>query len=562
MPDLTPDRRQALRAVAALGIGTATFHRALAAQVPDQPKKSAPTRVTPEMVKAAEWVAGITLSDDERKQIAASLSRGLGDRAAAQKIELPNHVPPAFQFNPTPDSVADGNFGAVTGAAVECKKPDSSDELAFQSVAALGHLIRTKQVSSVELTRLALERLKKYDPALLCVVTLTEELAMKQAKRADEEIAAGRIRSPLHGLPWGAKDLIAYPGYKTTWGAGHYKDQQIDTKATVAKKLEDAGAVLVAKLTLGALAMGDQWFGGMTRSPWNVKTGSSGSSAGSASAVAAGLVPFAIGSETSGSIISPSRQCRVTGLRPTFGRVSRYGCMTLCWTLDKIGPLCRSAEDCALVLGSIHGSDPNDPTAVTRSFNWPAQADLKGMRIGYVEGKGKDDNRPELTTLKELGARVVPIQLPGGSRTSNLLMTILNAECASAFEDVTLQGVREGLGRAWPSTFRSGRFVTAVDYLRANRLRSLLMQEMAAVMKGVDVYVGRSYEYLTNLTGHPAVSVPYGEPEAKRTQGLLFTGQLFGESDLLRVAKLYQEATKFHLKRPDMSKVTKENAET
>jgi Asp-tRNA(Asn)/Glu-tRNA(Gln) amidotransferase A subunit family amidase len=272
-------------------------------------------------------------------------------------------------------------------------------------------------------------------------------------------------------------------------------------------------------------------------------------------------VPFAIGSETSGSIISPSRQCRVTGLRPTFGRVSRHGCMTLCWTLDKIGPLCRSAEDCALVLGSIHGADGLDPTAVTRPVDWPGRRDLKGVRVGHVESPGMDD-RPELATLKELGAKIVPIKLPGGNRAASLLMTILNAECASAFEDITLQGVREGLGRAWPNTFRAGRFVTAVDYLRANRLRTLLMQEMAEAMKGVDVYVGRSYEFLTNLTGHPAVSVPFGEPGAKGTPGLLFTGQLFGESDLLAVAKTYQEATRFHLRRPDLTKVTKENAGT
>ncbi len=576
LEDLSPDRRQLLQALAALGIGTAAFQRAAVAQVakPDdpppkkndkqaEPKKDAPARVTPEMVKEAEWVAGITLTDDERKAVAAALSRGLADRAAARKAELPNHVPPAFQFNPTPgEPPAKGGRGTVTAPAVELKKPNAEDDLAFSTVAQLAHLVRTRQVSSVELTKLYLERLQRYDPALLCVVTLTDDLALRQARQADEELAAGQYRGPLHGIPWGAKDLIAYPGYKTTWGAGHYKEQTLYTKATVAKRLEDAGAVLVAKLTLGALAMGDNWFGGMTRNPWDVKQGSSGSSAGSAAATAAGLVGFAIGSETSGSILSPSRVCRVTGLRPTFGRVSRHGCMTLCWTLDKIGPLARSAEDCALVLGAIHGADGLDPTAVTRPFHWPGRTDLKGVRVGYLESQGAVADRKELDVLKGLGATLVPVKPPGGNRTGGMLSTILNAETASAFEDITLQGVREGLGKGWPTTFRAGRFLSAVDYLRASRQRTLLMREMAAVMEGVEVYVTRGYEYLTNLTGHPVVSVPNGEP-GKKGDGppaILFTGRLFGETELLAVAHAFQRETGYHLKRPPLEKATKENA--
>jgi Asp-tRNA(Asn)/Glu-tRNA(Gln) amidotransferase A subunit family amidase len=569
LEDTSPDRRQLLSALAALGIGTATFQRAAADQAvrtaDDEPKKDdPPTRITPEMVKNAEWVAGITLSDDERKAVAASLSSALAGRAAARRVELPNHLPPAFQFNPAPgEPPGRAGRGSVAAPAVELKKPDSEDDLAFLPVAKLAHLIRTKQVSSVELTKLYLDRLQKYDPALLCVVTLTDDLALRQARQADEELASGQYRGPLHGIPWGAKDLIAYPGYKTTWGAGHYRDQTLFTKATVAQRLEDAGAVMVAKLTLGALAMGDQWFRGMTRNPWDVKQGSSGSSAGSASAVAAGLVGFAIGSETSGSILSPCRVCRVTGLRPTFGRVSRHGCMTLSWTLDKVGPMARTAEDCALVLGAIHGADGLDPTAVTRPFRWPGRADLKGVRVGYLESQGGAADRGELAVLKDLGATPVPIRLPGGNQAAGLLMTILTAECASAFEDITLKGVREGLGRAWPNTFRSGRFISAVDYLRANRLRTLLMREMAAVMEGIDVYVGRAYEYLTNLTGHPAVSVPNGEPPLKKGDGppaLIFTGRLFGETDLLAVADAFQRATGYHLKRPPMEKATQQNA--
>ena len=313
-------------------------------------------------------------------------------------------MPPAFRFDPTPgEPPYTGPRGTVEPPKMELAKPGTDDDLAFLPLAKLAHLVRTKQVSSVELTKLYLDRLKKYDPALLCVVSLTEELALKQAKQADEEIAAGKYRGPLHGIPWGAKDLIAYPGYKTTWGAGPYKDQTLDTKATVAKRLEEAGAVLVAKLTLGALAMGDQWFGGMTRNPWNVKEGSSGSSAGSAAAVAAGLVGFAIGSETLGSIVSPCTRCGVTGLRPTFGRVSRHGCMTLSWTMDKLGPIARSVEDCALVFGAIHGADGLDPTAVDRPFDWPAKKGPKGLKVGYFETKKSPDERKELKMLKDLG---------------------------------------------------------------------------------------------------------------------------------------------------------------
>ena len=357
--DLTPapTRRHLLKALAGLGVGSAVFQRALAA---DAEKAVA---VTPEMVQQAEWIAGLKLAEDDRKALAGALTRSLRDFEAMRAVKLPNSVAPALAFNPAPwlAPSREGRRGTVeptTRAAP--KKPDAADDLAFLPVTALARLVRNRQVSSVELTKLYLERLKKHDPTLHCVVTLTEELALKQAEQADREIAAGRYRGPLHGIPWGAKDLIAYPGYTTTWGAAPFKEQTLDVKATVARRLEEAGAVLVAKLTLGALAMGDQWFGGMTRNPWNPKQGSSGSSAGSASATVAGLVGFALGSETLGSIVSPCRVCGASGLRPTFGRVSRHGCMTLSWSMDKIGPIARSVEDCALVFGAIHGFDGLD----------------------------------------------------------------------------------------------------------------------------------------------------------------------------------------------------------
>ncbi len=324
--DMAPTRRNILQVLAGLGIGTTAFQRALAADV----EKA--VAITPERIEQAEWIAGLKLSEDDRKALVGALTRSQGQFRALRAVKLANAVAPALAFNPAPwlPPSPDGRRGSVEPISQAApRRPDKADDLAFLPVTALAALVRNRQVSSVELTKLYLERLKKHDPTLHCVVTLTDELALKQAERADREIAAGRYRGPLHGIPWGAKDLIAYPGYKTTWGAAPFKDQKLETKATVARRLEDAGAVLVAKLSLGALAMGDLWFGGLTRNPWNPKAGSSGSSAGSASATVAGLVGFALGSETLGSIVSPCRVCGASGLRPTFGRVSRHGCMTL-----------------------------------------------------------------------------------------------------------------------------------------------------------------------------------------------------------------------------------------
>jgi Asp-tRNA(Asn)/Glu-tRNA(Gln) amidotransferase A subunit family amidase len=397
-------------------------------------------------------------------------------------------------------------------------RPASDEDLAFLPVAKLAALVRGRQVSSVELTQLYLGRLERYGGTLEAVVTLTPERAMRQARQADAELAEGRWRGPLHGIPWGAKDLLSVAGYPTTWGAMPYREQVIEEDAAVVQRLDAAGAVLVGKLTLGALAMGDVWYGGRTRNPWNLEQGSSGSSAGPGAAVAAGLVGFGIGSETLGSIVSPSTRNGVTGLRPTFGRVSRYGAMTLSWTMDKLGPMCRTAEDCALVFDAIHGHDPRDPTTLDAPFTWGEGID--GLRVGYVaeafEGdyENHDADAAVLGVLRRLGVDLTPIALPD-IPTGPLLLT-LDAEAAAAFDALTRSGevgtlVRQGRG-AWPNAFRNARFIPAVEYIQANRARTLLMQAMTDVLRGIDVFVSPSFRggtlRITNLTGHPSVTVP------------------------------------------------------
>lgn len=540
------DRRQVLATLASLGVGNAVFRRAIVVAAQEIPRNA---EVTAEMVQQAEWIAGVSLSEEDRKKVANELNRWRRTTEAARRLVLPNNVPPAFRFEPCRVSGGSPARGQVAAPRRSIQRPAAVDTIAYLGIAELGHLIRSRQISSVELTKLYLDRLKKYDPALRCVITLTEELALQQAQRADEELAAGKDRGPLHGIPWGAKDLIAVRGYKTTWGAGQYQDQVIDETATVAERLEEAGAVLVAKLSLGALAYNDVWFGGRTNNPWNIREGSSGSSAGSACATVAGLVGFSLGSETLGSIISPSTRCGATGLRPTFGRVSRHGCMTLSWTMDKIGPLARSVEDCALVFGAIHGADPRDPTTVDRPFVWPCPKPLREIRVGFG---GDRANRPELDVLRSLGVQLVPISLPR-QRANLIVNTILHAEAGAAFDELIRAGQLDRIGALWPTGFRAAQFISAVDYIRAQRLRTQLMHEMADVMEQVDLYVGGNDLVITNLTGHPTVCVPNGFTKrngAEVPTSLTFTGRLFGESELLAVAQAYQEATGHHLKRP------------
>jgi Asp-tRNA(Asn)/Glu-tRNA(Gln) amidotransferase A subunit family amidase len=545
-------RRQVLAALTGAGVGTAVFRRALAAQAEGR------RAITPEMIQQAEWISGVPLTDADRQALSNSLSRLQRDFEAMRAVPLDNGVSPALVFNPAPwETAGNRTRGQVELSEAHApRKPESEDDLAFLPVSELAALIRHRDMTARQLTELYLNRLKKYDPALLCVVNLTEETAIRQADQADRELAAGRYRGPLHGIPWGAKDLIAYPGYPTTWGAPQYRDQMLEEKATVAQRLEEAGAILVAKLTLGALAMGDRWFGGMTRNPWNPRQGSSGSSAGSAAATAAGLVGFSLGSETLGSIITPSRLCGNSSLRPTFGRVSRHGCMSLCWSMDKIGPLCRSIEDCALVFGAIHGADGLDPAAVDRPFHWPWQGNLRSLRVGYIENERTARERTELQVLKDLGVRLVPIQLPSRLPVGALRL-ILITEAAASFDHLTRQGIKEGLN-SWPQTFQEGQFVPAIEYLRANRLRIMLMEEMRKVFEQVDVYAGGNDLLITNLTGHPSIVLPNGfrkNGEVEVPFSITFTGRLYGESELLALGHAYQQATGWHLRRPDLSKL-------
>ncbi|HLP44776.1 MAG TPA: amidase, partial [Candidatus Kapabacteria bacterium] len=446
----------------------------------------------------------------------------------------------------------------------EVKAPANLDDLAFAPVTVLASLIKSRQVTSVQLTEMYLKRLKQYGPKLYCVITLTEELARAQARQADQEIAAGHYRGPLHGIPWGAKDLLAAKGIKTTWGSPPYKDLVPDIDAAVVKRLAEAGAVLVAKLSVGELAWGDVWTGGKTRNPWDIEQGSSGSSAGPASATAAGLVGFAIGTETWGSIVSPSTRCGVTGLRPTFGRVSRYGCMALSWTMDKIGPICRSVEDCALVFNAIYGPDGQDLAVKDFPFNWNPALDIKTLRIGYLakafekDSKTKKYDMAVLETLRSLGVTLKPIELP--DFPVNSLGFILSAEAAAAFDELTRSGRDDLMVRqerdAWPNVFRHSRLIPAVEYIQANRFRTELMQKMALLFKDIDVYIAPTFGgdnlLLTNLTGHPCVVTPNGFDEKNHPLSITFIGNLFDEVKTLVVAKAYQDATGFHLQHPKL----------
>ncbi|GAB3800099.1 amidase [Spirosoma humi] len=531
----------------------------------DDPKKP----ITADMVAVASRLFDLEFTAAERDSMLDNLNNARTNYEALRKIDLPNDVAPALYFNPLPAGfpmpTGPSSFKASSPGKVTL--PANRDELAFYTVGQLGELIRTKQISSVELTKFFLNRLKTFDPTLHCVITLTEELALSQAKRADDELKAGRYRGPLHGIPYGAKDLLAKKGYKTTWGATPYKDQTLDLDATVVQRLEKAGAVLCGKMTLGALAMGDVWYGGMTRNPWSTTAGSSGSSAGSASSVSAGLLPFAIGTETLGSIVSPSTVCGTTGLRPTFGRVSRHGAMALSWSMDKIGPITRSVEDCALVFNAIYGPDGHDPTVMAAPFHYAPLTTLKGVRVGYVK-KAFDSNYPNrandsltLQTLRTLGAELVPFDLPTGVPAGKISF-LLSVEAAASFDELTRSGrddllVRQGKG-AWPNAFRSARFVPAVEYIQANRARTKLINEMAAQLKSanVDVYVSPAYAggnlTLTNLTGHPCVVLPNGFTKQNLPTSITFMGQLFEEGKVLAVAKAYQDATEWHKKHPTL----------
>ncbi|MDP2496509.1 MAG: amidase [Candidatus Palauibacterales bacterium] len=524
--------------------------------------------VTTEAIAAAEQVIGLEFTEAERRQMLepAALFSGLEERRAAyariRREDIGNDVPPALIFRPHPPAVPVERGDPDWPAPPSVDPPEELESLAFASVRELGALLRAGHVTSVELTRMYLDRLRRHDSVLHAVVTLTEDLALEQARRADRELRNGTDRGPLHGIPYGLKDLFSVPDYPTTWGATPYRDQVLDETATVASRLEEAGAVLVAKTTLGALAWGDVWFGGRTRNPWNTEQGSGGSSAGSAATVSAGLVPFAIGTETLGSILSPSTRTGVTGLRPSFGRVSRHGGMFVSWSMDKVGPICRRALDCALVFDAIRGPDGEDPTLVDRPFPFEAAESLEGRRIGYVQASferdydGREADRRVLDVLRELGAEMVPIELP--DRPVESLAFILAAEAATAHDSLTRTDLDSTLVRqqaaAWPNVYRTARFVPAVEYLQANQVRWLLGRDMRQLMTDLDAYVaptsGGPTLLLTNLTGHPSVAVPNGFDDGESPRSITFVGTMYGEADLLEIVSVYQDATGWDERHP------------
>ena len=564
------DRRAFVGYFTSIGLGGTLLPGALYALAQEQ------SRVTAELVKQAEQLAGLEFTDAEREKMVGGLNNMLRSLEQIRSVKLENAVLPAVQFDPVLPGMtfdtAKRRFRYTRPKDV--RRPSELERVAFWPVVQLAELVRTKQVKPSELTRMYLDRLKRFDPVLHAVVSLTEERALAQAAVADREIASGKYRGPLHGIPWGAKDLLAVKGYRTTWGAAPYEQQTFDSDATVVERLDAAGAILIAKLTLGALAQGDRWYGGMTRNPWKPEEGSSGSSAGPGATTAAGLVGFAIGTETRGSIVSPSTRNGVTGLRPTFGRVSRHGAMALSWSMDKIGPMCRSVEDCALVFEAIRGPDGRDPTVrLDLPFNWDPAKGIGGVRVGFFksafeatdrEGRLNEHDQQALLTLRRIVPDLRPVETPA-ELPVNALGVILNAESAAAFDELTRSN-RDALMEetsSWPNSFRQARFIPAVEYINANRIRTLLMQQMAETMKQVDVFITPSYGgnslALTNLTGHPSITLPAGFAKDGQRAGtpvsITFIGNLYREAELLAVARAWQDATDYHLQQPPQFRV-------
>jgi Asp-tRNA(Asn)/Glu-tRNA(Gln) amidotransferase A subunit family amidase len=570
-------RRAILKTMGALGITAPVFGRALTALAEGEPA------VTPEMIRNAEWIAGIEMTDEQRGMMRDGVAELLGSYRTLRAVPLDNGVAPALVFHPLVPRHAPPRPPAPLPGPPAHDPPADEGDLAFSSVTDLAAWLRAGKLTARELAELSLRRLERYDPALSCVIERTADLAMAQAAQADTMLRDGRADSGLVGLPWGAKDLLAVPGTHTTWGAAPYRDQQRQDKAAVAERLEAAGAVLTAKLSVGALAWGDVWFGGTTKNPWNPEQGSSGSSAGPASATAAGLVSFAIGTETWGSIVSPSTRCGVTGLRPTFGRVSRHGCMALSWSMDKIGPMARSAEDCARIFAAIQGADGRDPAARDAPFRVPEADRGREFRVGIVRelfdvdwSKDVEDEAEKArarewiandrNTLEEIGRLrmdVAEIRLPQDVPIDELGF-ILTAEASAAFDDLTRSGRAAELTRqvadAWPNVFRQGQTIPAVEYLRANRIRRLLMERLEEAFEDIDAFVaptfGGSHLLMTNLTGHPSITMPNGFRASDGTPtSITFTGKLDGEENLLAIARLWQEDTGYHLLRPPMEKL-------
>ena len=608
------NRRRFLAACTAAGVGGTLLPGVLLGMTADAQDMqgagvsgSALEKITPEMIDAAAAIAGLRITAKQKAMMLDSLSRMRDSIEVIRTLKMPNSVAPAFVFDPLPGGMKleterkPIQISAAPDVARLAEVGAGSDDLAFASVRELGELIKTRKVTSVALTKMYLARLRKYDPQLHFVITFTENRALAQAAAADAEIAAGKYRGQLHGIPWGAKDLLAVKGYPTTWGAGGFEKQSFDYDATVVKRLDEAGAVLLAKLSMGALASGPIWFGGMTRTPWNPRQPSSGSSAGSASTVGAGCVGFAIGTETLGSIVSPCTRCGATGLRPTFGFVPRTGAMALSWTMDKIGPIARSVEDCALVMDAIYGPDEQDLSVRDAAFNWDAEFNWKSLRVGYLKSEFDPPTLPTgataeqkrdydrqiydqkygtaaLDTLRNMGVKLIPVEMPHGCHFGDIT-PVLEAEAAAAFDELTLTGrdalLTEQGPHEWPNTFRIARFYPAVDYIQAQRARTLAIAAMEKLFTTVDVIVtptGGAQLSATNLTGHPAVVVPNGvrgdgAPLPEKTAdgdpdnvggpgtpvSITFLGSLYSDARLAAFARAYQQETAFNLMRPRLT---------
>jgi len=566
MPELSFNRRRFLACCAVLGINDTLLPGTLTAVAQDADE------ITVEMLRQAERLAGFELSDEAREALLAELASNRDGYLDVRGISMDQDVPPSLVFHPVPPGyeVIEPARPPFPMEAAGVVRPDTDGELALLSVMELAALIRERAVSSVELTNLYLDRLKRYGSRLECVVETTEDIAYRQAEQADQELSEGIYRGVLHGIPWGAKDLISVKGTRTTWGAAPFRDRVIDSDATVYKRLSDAGAVLVAKLATTALAGGNsEWFGGETKNPWDITRPTSGSSGGPAAASAAGLVAFSIGTETYGSIINPSSNCGLTGHRPTFGMVSRHGVMPLSWSLDKVGPICRTAEDCAAVLHAIAGPDGFDLSVLDRPFRWDPNFDVTGMRVGYltnafegaVQGRDADETRrlavrrrvdiAGIETLRDLGVELVPLELPASIRNDHIRI-IHHTEGAAMFEDMVLDGTIDEIPNNRRMLFRARRFVPAVDYLQANRARTILMQEMNEVLKDVELYVAPgSATGLTNHTGHPALTLQHGFVD-RIPVGLKFIGKLFSDAKMLGLAKRFQSVTDYHRQHPGM----------
>lgn len=525
-------------------------------------KSEKPGPLTKEHLVAALKVMDLTFRDEQLDLMLPDVNRQFQRFANLRDVEIGNEVGTAFTFRAElPGRRPKAGPSRFVPTVRRVAKPDKAEDIAFLPVRDLAALVRSRRITSLQLTGLYLERLKQYGPKLLCVINLTEDLAMEQAAKADQEIAQGKYRGPLHGIPYGLKDLFAVKGTRTTWGAEPFRDQTIDVDSTVYVRLREAGAVLVAKLSMGALAMGGLWFEGMTKTPWDTERTSSGSSAGSASATAAGLVGFAIGTETQGSIVSPSFRCGVVGLRPTFGRVSRHGAMALCWTMDKVGPICRSVEDCALVLKAMAGPDGHDLTVFEAPLHFEPSTPFSQLRIGIdqkafdkMEGESKTVYTQALDDLKRAGFKMTPVDLP--DETADAIVSfVLAPEAAAAFDAITRDGRVDQLSGQkrgdWPNAFRTARLIPAVEYIQAQRARTKLMQDMDGFFQKWDVVVCPPHAHLsaTNLTGHPEIALPCGFVKGM-PQSLGFLGPWWREDTILRAAHAYEQATDWHKKRP------------